>query len=88
MAIDVRKIEIKSVSDASGLDEWIASGDVAADEIIAVIGKTEGGDSTDFDCSKCSSCVQHVGHCMNIGNKDEPGERHLSLGEWFCAECE
>ncbi|MBT7362225.1 MAG: barbiturase, partial [Rhodospirillaceae bacterium] len=49
MAIDVRKIEIKSVSDASGLDEWIASGDAAADEIVAVIGKTEGnGGVNDF----------------------------------------
>jgi cyanuric acid amidohydrolase len=49
MAIDVRKIEIKSVSDASGLDEWIVSGDVSADEIVAVIGKTEGnGGVNDF----------------------------------------
>jgi barbiturase len=49
MAIDIRKIEIKSVSDASGLDEWIASGDAAADEIVAVIGKTEGnGGVNDF----------------------------------------
>ena len=49
MAINVKKIEIKSVSDASGLDEWIASGDVSADEIVAVIGKTEGnGGVNDF----------------------------------------
>ena len=38
MAIEVTKIEIKSVSDASGLDEWITSGTVSADEIVAVIG--------------------------------------------------
>ncbi len=49
MAIDVRKIEIKSVSDASGLDEWIRSGDILADDIVAVIGKTEGnGGVNDF----------------------------------------
>ncbi|MBO23144.1 MAG: barbiturase [Rhodospirillaceae bacterium] len=49
MAIDVRKIEIKSVMDAAGLDEWVTSGDVAADEIVAVIGKTEGnGGVNDF----------------------------------------
>ena len=42
MAIEVIKIEIKSVSDASGLDAWITSGTVSADEIVAVIGKTEG----------------------------------------------
>ena len=49
MAIDVKKIEIKSVSDASGLDEWITSGAVSADAIVAVIGKTEGnGGVNDF----------------------------------------
>lgn len=49
MAIEVRKIEIKSVSDASGLDEWIESGEVTANEIVAVIGKTEGnGGVNDF----------------------------------------
>ncbi|MEK9833489.1 MAG: ring-opening amidohydrolase, partial [Rhodospirillaceae bacterium] len=49
MAIDVRKIEIKSVMDAAGLDEWVASGEVSADEIVAVIGKTEGnGGVNDF----------------------------------------
>ena len=49
MAIDVAKVEIKSVSDASGLDELIASGRMAADEVVAVIGKTEGnGGVNDF----------------------------------------
>ena len=49
MAINVKKIEIKSVSDASGFDEWIKSGDIQADEIVAVIGKTEGnGGVNDF----------------------------------------
>ena len=49
MAINVRKIEIKSVSDASGLNDWILSGEVSVDEIVAVIGKTEGnGGVNDF----------------------------------------
>ena len=49
MAIDVAKIEIKSVSDASGLDELITSGRMAADNVVAVIGKTEGnGGVNDF----------------------------------------
>jgi len=49
MAIEVKKVEIKSVADASGLDEWIRSGAVKADEVIAVIGKTEGnGGVNDF----------------------------------------
>jgi len=42
MAIEVRKVEIKSVQDASGLGELIDQGVFAADEVIAVIGKTEG----------------------------------------------
>ena len=49
MAIDVAKVEIKSVSDASGLEELIASGRMAADSVVAVIGKTEGnGGVNDF----------------------------------------
>ena len=49
MAIDVVKVEIKSVMDASGLEEHIASGRIKADEVIAVIGKTEGnGGVNDF----------------------------------------
>lgn len=42
MAIEVAKIEIKSVQDASGLADCIARGQFTADQVIAVIGKTEG----------------------------------------------
>jgi ring-opening amidohydrolase-like protein len=49
MAFEVRKVEIKSVSDASGLAELIEHGVFAADEVVAVIGKTEGnGGVNDF----------------------------------------
>src|SRR3712207_2582405 len=49
MAIDVLKVEIKSVTDASGLAEHISQGRFKADEVIAVIGKTEGnGGVNDF----------------------------------------
>ncbi|NEE02119.1 cyanuric acid amidohydrolase [Phytoactinopolyspora halotolerans] len=40
--IEVRKVAIKHVSDASGLAELIDSGLIEADRVIAVIGKTEG----------------------------------------------
>jgi barbiturase len=40
--IEVRKIPIKHVSDASGLVELIDAGVLDADRVIAVIGKTEG----------------------------------------------
>ncbi len=41
-AIEVRKVPIKHVSDASGLAELIDAGVIEADRVIAVIGKTEG----------------------------------------------
>ncbi len=49
MAIEVVKVELKHVQDASGLETCIAAGRFAADEVIAVIGKTEGnGGVNDF----------------------------------------
>ena len=49
MTIDVAKIEIKSVMDASGLEELILASRMQADEVVAVIGKTEGnGGVNDF----------------------------------------
>jgi ring-opening amidohydrolase-like protein len=41
-AIEVRKVPIHSVSDASELTELIDDGVIAADRVIAIIGKTEG----------------------------------------------
>ena len=40
--IEVRKVPIRHVSDASGLTELIDTGVIDADRVIAVIGKTEG----------------------------------------------
>ncbi len=49
MAIEVAKIELKTVQDASGLADCIARGQFTADQVIAVIGKTEGnGGVNDF----------------------------------------
>jgi ring-opening amidohydrolase-like protein len=49
MAIEVAKIELKSVQDASGLEERINARQFTADQVIAVIGKTEGnGGVNDF----------------------------------------
>src|SRR6202030_1603045 len=49
MAIEVAKVELKTVRDASGLEGLIAAGKFGADEVIAVIGKTEGnGGVNDF----------------------------------------
>jgi cyanuric acid amidohydrolase len=40
--IEVRKVPIESVTDASGLSRLIADGVIEADRVLAVIGKTEG----------------------------------------------
>ena len=49
MAIEVAKVELKNVQDASGLEACIRKGQFTADEVIAVIGKTEGnGGVNDF----------------------------------------
>jgi barbiturase len=41
-AIEVRKIPLLNVSDASGLEQLIDAGVMSADRVVAVIGKTEG----------------------------------------------
>ena len=49
MAIEVAKIELKSVQDASGMEDCIRKGQFTADQVVAVIGKTEGnGGVNDF----------------------------------------
>ena len=41
-AIEVRKVPIHSVADASELTKLIDEGAIAADRVFAIIGKTEG----------------------------------------------
>ena len=49
MAVDVLKFELSSPQDVSGLETALASGRIKADEIVALIGKTEGnGGINDF----------------------------------------
>lgn len=49
MAIEVAKVEFKTVQDASGVEDRIKAGQFTADQVIAVIGKTEGnGGVNDF----------------------------------------
>lgn len=40
--IEVRKVPLHSVSDASGLRELIEKGELEADRVVAIVGKTEG----------------------------------------------
>ncbi|MGD9765722.1 MAG: ring-opening amidohydrolase [Candidatus Binatia bacterium] len=49
MAVEAVKVEMKHVQDASGLAERIRDGQMSADRVVAVIGKTEGnGGVNDF----------------------------------------
>jgi cyanuric acid amidohydrolase len=49
MAIEVAKVELKTVQDATGVEACIKQGRFTADQVIAVIGKTEGnGGVNDF----------------------------------------
>src|SRR5688572_27382685 len=49
MAVEVAKIELKNVQDASGLEALIRAGKMQADQVVAVVGKTEGnGGVNDF----------------------------------------
>lgn len=49
MPIAVHKVVLESVSDASGLERLIESGELSADGVLAVVGKTEGnGGVNDF----------------------------------------
>ena len=67
MAIEVAKVELKTVQDASGLEQRIAEGAFTADQVIAVIGKTEGnGGVNDFTreyavAALCDCLAPHLG---------------------------
>jgi len=70
MAIEVAKVELKTVSDASGLEDLIKAGKFAADQVIAVIGKTEGnGGVNDFTRILADQAFRRV--LMKHGKRSE-----------------
>ena len=70
MAIEVAKVELKTVKDASGLEACIANGRFAANEVIAVIGKTEGnGGVNDFTRILADEAFRRV--LMKRGTRSE-----------------
>jgi barbiturase len=70
MAIEVAKIELKTVQDASGLEQKIAQGAFTADQVIAVIGKTEGnGGVNDFTRILADQAFRRV--LMKLGKRSE-----------------
>ena len=70
MAIEVAKVELKNVQDASGLAERIAAGQFTADEVIAVIGKTDGnGGVNDFTRILADQVFRRV--LLQLGTRGE-----------------
>lgn len=78
MAIDVVKVEIKSVTDASGLAAHIESGRFKADDVVAVIGKTEGnGGVNDFTRILADQAFRGV--LMKHGSRSEAEVRAIPM---------
>jgi len=78
MAVEVAKIEIKSVMDASGLAELIGSGRFGADEVVAVVGKTEGnGGVNDFTRILSDQAFRAV--LMKHGSRDEAAVKAIPM---------
>ena len=78
MAIEVAKVELKSVQDASGLEACLATGQFAADEVIAVIGKTEGnGGVNDFTRILADQAFRRV-LAASAASADRGGDRARS----------
>ncbi len=70
MAIEVVKVELKTVQDATGLNAGIRNGQFTADQVIAVIGKTEGnGGVNDFTRILADQAFRRV--LMKSGRRSE-----------------
>jgi cyanuric acid amidohydrolase len=70
MAIEVAKVELKTVQDASGVDACIKAGQFTADQVIAVVGKTEGnGGVNDFTRILADQAFRKV--LMKHGSRSE-----------------
>jgi barbiturase len=70
MAIEVAKVELKTVQDASGVEDLIKTGKFTADQVIAVIGKTEGnGGVNDFTRILADQAFRRV--LMQHGKRSE-----------------
>ena len=78
MAIEVLKVELKSVSDASGFEKGITGGAFTADEVIGVIGKTEGnGGVNDFTRILADQAFRRV--LLKHGKRDETAVNQIPM---------
>ncbi len=78
MAVEVAKIEIKSVTDASGLEECIRSGQMKADEVVAVVGKTEGNGGVN-DFTRILSDQAYRAVLTKLGSRDEEAVKQIPM---------
>ena len=78
MAIEVRKVILESVSDASGLAALIDAGAFEADGVIAVVGKTEGnGGVNDFTRILADQAFRQV--LMERGTRSEAEVKEIPM---------
>ncbi len=78
MAIEVLKVELKSVADASGLEKGIVSGFFTADQVVGVIGKTEGnGGVNDFTRILADQAFRRV--LLKHGTRDETAVNQIPM---------
>jgi barbiturase len=78
MPFEVRKVEIKSVTDASGLAELIDEGVFAADDVIAVIGKTEGNGGVN-DYTRILADQAFRGVLLATGSRSEDEVKQIPM---------
>jgi cyanuric acid amidohydrolase len=78
VAVEVAKIEIKSVDDASGLEECIRSGRMKADEVVAVVGKTEGNGGVN-DFTRILSDRAFRGVLLKLGSRSEDAVKRIPM---------
>lgn len=70
--IEVRKVALENVSDASGLEKLIGDGVIEADRVVAVIGKTEGnGGVNDYTRIIADRAFREVLHERGSRSMDE-----------------
>jgi len=78
MAIEVAKVELKNVQDGSGLEACIRKGQFGADQVIAVIGKTEGnGGVNDFTRILADRAFRHA--LAKNGRRSEAEIAHIPM---------
>jgi cyanuric acid amidohydrolase len=70
--IEVRKVALEKVSDASGLEKLIGDGVIEADRVVAVVGKTEGnGGVNDYTRIIADRAFREVLHARGSRSMDE-----------------